>query len=299
MGRLAQLGERGVRNAEVTGSIPVPSTIGEQLSRKPHIMRPDAPDGLPIGPRVGLAVGFPVLLTALFFPGAAPGLPATRAAAPAQADADAERRARVLIERVEAHHRSLPHFEARFEQRFSPRIFGRERIETGRLTVKQPGRMRWDYEVPEPKVFVSDGTNTWFHVPADQQVVVGSFGNTVDGGNETPFGDEGPAVNPLDFLTGNAAILDHFDAFVGGPGAPGFRAVSLIPRQPGGEIQSLELTVDTGSGRIHAIESEDPEGNRTTFEFTDFRSDTTPADSLFTFTIPPGTEVVTASALRP
>ena len=37
-GRLAQLGERGVRNAEVTGSIPVPSTtIRFQLELPPAV----------------------------------------------------------------------------------------------------------------------------------------------------------------------------------------------------------------------------------------------------------------------
>ena len=214
-------------------------------------------------------------------------------AAPGQAPEEQE--ARVLIERIEARHRSLPHFEARFEQRFSPRIFGRERIETGKLTVKRPGRMRWDYEAPEPKVFVSDGTTTWFHVPADRQVVVGSFGHSGDGA--APVGER--AVNPLDFLTGAAAILNHFDALLGEDGAPrGLRAVSLIPQRPGGEIQSLSLLVDPANGQIHGIESEDPEGNRTSFRFTDFRSGSPPADSIFDFTIPPGTEVVTASELR-
>ncbi len=200
-----------------------------------------------------------------------------------------------LIERVEAYHQSLPHFEARFEQRFSPRIFGRDRVETGRLTVKRPARMRWDYEAPEPKVFVSDGNNTWFHVPADQQVVVGAFGS---GGQGTDT--EAGALNPLEFLTGDATILDHFDALLGSePPGPGLRTVALVPRQANAEITSLSLTVDADSGLIQGIESEDLEGNRTTFRFTDFRFGTSPDDSMFTFTIPPGTDVVTASDIRP
>lgn len=200
-----------------------------------------------------------------------------------------------LIERVEAYHQSLPHFEARFEQRFSPRIFGRDRVETGRLTVKRPARMRWDYEEPEPKVFVSDGASTWFHVPADQQVVVGAFGSDGVGTNEQTGG-----LNPLEFLTGDATILDHFDALLASePPDPGLRTVALVPRQTNGEITSLSLTVHGESGLIQGIESEDLEGNRTTFRFTDFRFGTSPDDSLFTFIIPPGTDVVTASDIRP
>ena len=207
--------------------------------------------------------------------------------------------AQALIERVEAYHQSLPYFEARFEQRFSPRIFGRDRIETGRLVMKRPGQMRWDYETPETKVFVSDGTNTWFHVPADQQVVVGAFGTSGEDAGSEVSDDGADALNPLDFVAGSAAILDHFDALVATrePGAES-RTISLVPRRTDGEIVSLSLTVNAASGQIRALESEDLEGNRTTFRFTDFRSESAPDDSLFIFRIPPGTEVVTASEFR-
>jgi outer membrane lipoprotein carrier protein len=202
--------------------------------------------------------------------------------------------AAALVERIEAYHRSLPHFEARFEQRFSPRIFGRDRVETGRVTAKRPARMRWDYEDPEPKVFVSDGHNTWFYVPAEQQVMVGSFRDGGDGVEAA-----GGGVNPIEFLTGDRAILDHFDALLADePPDSGLQRVALVPRRANPEITSLSLVVAIESGRIHGIESEDVEGNRMTFQFTDFRFGTAPEDSLFTFTIPPGTDVVTASDFR-
>lgn len=225
-----------------------------------------------------------------------PALPASAGPANAPSSRPApDPEAVALIERVEAYHQSLPHFEARFEQRFSPRIFGRDRVETGRLTVKRPAQMRWDYEEPEPKVFVSDGASTWFHVPADQQVVVGAFG----GDGQAADGEAG-GLNPLEFLTGDASILDHFDALLASdPPDPGLRTVALVPRRANGEITSLSLTVGAESGLIQGIESEDLEGNRTTFRFSDFRFGTSPDDSLFTFTIPPGTDVVTASDLRP
>lgn len=238
--------------------------------------------------RRGASIRVWALVAALATTLTAAGAPTSPAPAP-----DPE--AVALIERVEAYHQSLPHFEARFEQRFSPRIFGRDRVETGRLTVKRPARMRWDYEEPEPKVFVSDGASTWFHVPADQQVVVGAFGSDGVGTNEETGG-----LNPLEFLTGDATILDHFDALLASePPDPGLRTVALVPRQTNGEITSLSLTVNRESGLIQGIESEDLEGNRTTFRFTDFRFGTSPDDSLFTFIIPPGTDVVTASDIRP
>lgn len=203
-----------------------------------------------------------------------------------------------LVERIEGWSRAHPHFEARFEQRFQPRIFGRERVESGRLTIRRPGRMRFDYENPEPKVFVSDGTNTWFHVPADRQVVVGAFAPEADG----PEGGGELPPNPLDFLSGAARITDFFEAEIAAPedgdrreDAAGLRAVALTGRQPDTGLTSLTLLVEAESGRIRGITSEDLEGNRTEFRFSDFRVGDPPDDGLFTFRIPPGTEVLTAS----
>jgi outer membrane lipoprotein carrier protein len=40
--------------------------------------------------------------------------------------------------------------------------------ESGTVYFSRPGRMRWEYESPEPKLFLVDGTNVWFYVPADR-----------------------------------------------------------------------------------------------------------------------------------
>jgi outer membrane lipoprotein carrier protein len=41
------------------------------------------------------------------------------------------------------------------------------RAESGKVYFSQPGRMRWDYESPERKLFLVDGKNVWYYVPAD------------------------------------------------------------------------------------------------------------------------------------
>src|SRR5271155_3049601 len=40
--------------------------------------------------------------------------------------------------------------------------------ESGTVYFSRPGRMRWEYESPESKLFLVDGTNVWFYVPADR-----------------------------------------------------------------------------------------------------------------------------------
>src|SRR5574341_2340034 len=43
----------------------------------------------------------------------------------------------------------------------------RTRRESGRVLLKKPGRMRWDYTSPETKLFVSDGKWVYEYVPAE------------------------------------------------------------------------------------------------------------------------------------
>jgi outer membrane lipoprotein carrier protein len=45
---------------------------------------------------------------------------------------------------------------------------GAAQSESGTVYFSRPGRMRWDYESPEQKLFLVDGTNVWFYVPADR-----------------------------------------------------------------------------------------------------------------------------------
>ncbi len=39
--------------------------------------------------------------------------------------------------------------------------------ESGTVYFEKPGRMRWDYDSPETKMFLVDGKNVWYYVPAD------------------------------------------------------------------------------------------------------------------------------------
>ena len=68
---------------------------------------------------------------------------------------------------VDAHYNHLRSLEAEFTEVY--RGSGMERTETGTLWLKKPGKMRWEYRSPREKLFVSDGKDAWFYVPADRQ----------------------------------------------------------------------------------------------------------------------------------
>ncbi len=86
-------------------------------------------------------------------------------AAPHGSVADAKSAVRALESRYE-HARTL---KATFFERYSDGK-GAVQSESGTVYFSRPGRMRWDYESPEQKLFLVDGTNVWFYVPADRTV---------------------------------------------------------------------------------------------------------------------------------
>jgi outer membrane lipoprotein carrier protein len=86
-------------------------------------------------------------------------------AAPHSSAADAKSAVRALESRYEHAHT----LKATFFERYSDGK-GAVQSESGTVYFSRPGRMRWDYESPEQKLFLVDGTNVWFYVPADRTV---------------------------------------------------------------------------------------------------------------------------------
>lgn len=75
----------------------------------------------------------------------------------------------VLLDGVEQRYNRPKTLQMQFEQSQSGR--GRiTRSETGTLSLRKPGRMRWDYTVPEGKLFLTDGKFVYFYNPVTSQV---------------------------------------------------------------------------------------------------------------------------------
>ena len=47
---------------------------------------------------------------------------------------------------------------------------GPQRTEAGELSLRKPGRMRWQYDSPKGKLFVSDGKQVYLYTPATNRV---------------------------------------------------------------------------------------------------------------------------------
>src|SRR6202451_2440061 len=74
--------------------------------------------------------------------------------------------ARQIARAMEAHYHREATLKAHFFEKYLDGNGGVS-AESGTVYFSKPGRMRWEYESPEEKLFIVDGTNVWFYVPAD------------------------------------------------------------------------------------------------------------------------------------
>src|ERR1700733_783789 len=93
---------------------------------------------------------------------------------------------------------SIKDFSADFVHVYQGDVLRKRVTEAGRLLIKKPGKMRWEYQTPEQKLFVSGGSKIYSYIPQDKQVIV----------SNVPGDDEAPT--PVLFLSGKGNILRDF-----------------------------------------------------------------------------------------
>jgi outer membrane lipoprotein carrier protein len=182
-----------------------------------------------------------------------------------------------LVRRIEERQARTDDLVARFTQSYRSGLLGRELVERGVVSIKRPGRMRWEYQEPEEKLFVSDGESFYFYVPEDRQVIIQDQ-------------DERRSLAAR-LLFGQGGLLDEFEASLDEPLEEGILRVRLIPRREDAELERALVDVEP-SGVVRQILLEDLQGNRTRFRFENLRENTGLPDRLFRFEIPSGVEVI-------
>jgi outer membrane lipoprotein carrier protein len=169
--------------------------------------------------------------------------------------------------------------EAGFSHRFTAKGFKNTQVESGSVVFGTLPAMRWSYSKPEEKVFVFDGANSWFYVPADKQVTVARIDDAKK--HELPF-----------LLLGDAAARGRF--FNVKEQKRGNTVVTtLSSRKPEALVKSVTVTIAPATHLIQRIEYADREGNRTSFDFSGYHRRAASADT-FKFAPPAGVQVIRA-----
>ena len=169
--------------------------------------------------------------------------------------------------------------EASFTHRFTAKGFKNTQVESGSVMFGTLPAMRWSYSKPEQKLFVFDGSNSWFYVPSDKQVTVARIDDAKK--HELPFlllGDataRGRFFNVKEQKRGNTVVT------------------TLSSRNPSALVKNVTVTIAPATHLIKRIEYADRAGNRTSFDFSGYHRRAASADT-FKFAPPAGVQVIRA-----
>ena len=186
-----------------------------------------------------------------------------------------------LAKSLQDRYQGIRDFSADFVHSYRGGVLRTQTRESGIVSIKKPGRMRWVYVKPERKEFVADGRKVYSYIPEDRQVIV----------SDVP--PDNQATTPALFLAGKGDISRDFTATYGEGGAPGTVALKLTPRKAEPEYEYLIVAVDPATLQIRALTTRDRQGGESTLTFSNLKENRGIPDKEFAFRIPRGVDVIT------
>lgn len=183
-----------------------------------------------------------------------------------------------LVGKVEQRY-SLSGFRARFDQQSTIKAMDITDSASGTIYVKRPDKMRWEYDAPEQQTVVTDGKTLWIYRQEDHQVMVGKAPEYFGGGRGAVF------------LSDIETIRSRFTLTLEAPDGPDYR-VKMIPLEKAYDLAQIYLTISADTFDIVEIDTYNTYQDRTRITMSHIVFDDTLSDSLFTFVIPEGTDVL-------
>ena len=210
-----------------------------------------------------------------------PGVPSGLLAAAAKAGPDVDE----VVARVEAICAKTQDLSARFRQTVTNRSLGAVREGGGSFRLKRPGKVRWEYEKPEPRLFVTDGKTLWDYSPVDKQARAQALDEVFS------------SRLPLAFLAGDCQLRRDFAItpvdHAATRGSASFMILDLTPKRPEAGIARMLLEVNLQGYTVEKTTLFDAAGNTTVIALTDLKLNSGLSDQQFQFTPPAGVTVVT------
>jgi outer membrane lipoprotein carrier protein len=192
----------------------------------------------------------------------------------------------VVVGRMQKRYEQAVDFKAKFSQSLTNPTFGRNNVSTGELLVKKPGRMRWNYEKPEKKMYLSTGQVLWMYEPDEKQAV-----------KQDLKGSQLPAA--VSFLMGKGKLTDEFEISFAKDipfGTPTEYRLQLRPRQPQSMYKSIYFVVDPESFLVKQSVLIDAQGLVNAITFFDTVVNSKIPDATFKWSPPAGVRVIDPTA---
>ncbi len=189
-----------------------------------------------------------------------------------------------VVERIQGVYERTEDLQGKFHQRVELAM-GQIQEASGSFYLRRPGMMRWEYEQPEQRLLVTNGSTLWAYTPLDKQVIIQDLKEAV-------------TSIPFDFLMGVGKLTEQFHIREVTAAGDRYR-LTLIPRRTDPVLRQMEMEVEAGTLYIVHLTLLDHYENRTTMRFSELQVNTGLFPHLFSFTPPPGVEVLRGQELYP
>ena len=189
---------------------------------------------------------------------------------------------------IDARYDTMKSLRADFTEIYSGA--GIQRNERGRLWMEKPGKMRWEYTAPRPKLFVTDGKTAWFYVPGERQA------------RRTAIKRLDDLRSPLRYLLGHTKLEKELRGLSLAPDVKPAVAGDVVLRgvPQGMEDRASEVLVESDArGFLRRIIVEELDGSRTEFRLENQQENVAISAEEFRFVPPAGVEVLQSNQLAP
>ena len=187
-----------------------------------------------------------------------------------------------ILDRVENKYANSK-FSADFIQKSTIKAMEITDLATGKVYIKYPGMMRWEYEKPERQIIITDADKLWIYRPEDNQVMTG---------NAPTFFRDGKGAS---FLSDIRLIRQKFDISLeqGKPEQSDlFYHLKLIPLEKTLDISTIRLLVSKQTFNVLQVTTLNFYGDETRIDLINSAFGVNLEDSLFSFKIPEGVDVL-------
>ncbi len=184
-----------------------------------------------------------------------------------------------ILDRMEAHYTDKS-FKAEFAQESTLKAMDITDFATGRMYVRYPGMMRWEYDKPEKQIIITDGHKLWIYRPDDNQVMTGSA---------PAFFSDGKGAS---FLSDIKLIRQKFKISLGQSKDNFFYELNLQPLEKTLDVTDISLSVTKNTFTVIRIVTYNSYGDENRIELINHQFNVKLDNKLFSFDIPPGTDVL-------
>ena len=184
-----------------------------------------------------------------------------------------------LLKGVEQRYNRAKTLQVHFVESYT--VQGRARkSETGELTLRKPGRMRWDYATPTGKLFVSDGKDVYLYTPEAHRV------------EKTKLKASDDMRAPLAFLLGKLDFTKDFRDFEVKPEGGNY-LITAKAKNDNFPYEKIQMLV-TPNYEIQRMAVDLPDQSLLTFQLDGEKVNPPVNDALFKFQMPAGATLVDA-----